>query len=545
MYNNFDTLLKFDLRELLDNIMEYVDFIDCTYLDKNDNKIMRYWQSKGVTLKSILLTDLLDWLCCLAFSEGFIAPQEVEFINNYLNQSFSDNDIMDLCKFRINEDYFINVPLSFMLLYENDLVMKKSEIEWDFNSVEILYMLFIVIGVQFIDCDNDISFKELDMLNGYTNDLSKRIHDFDLEYQLSILEMSDGKIDDEYLKNRYSFSQDIIDDYRDELSELENLEEINFTPWKIEPDDTQTNLWKVKEIKTNYSWNLDKNINAYYDFSGEFDNHLADISDIITEENRQKLENTRLTPQQYRSILNKIKLTSDKILFKMFNENYIDFNSLTLFEKILILSKSFVDSDYKSSGKELGLYSLNRIHLDDRVYTSYQIITLIHELSHHLLAEIFEQAVMILLNTDKTDALEMFVDMSFNSSKCFSLLNEYCAHSVEGHFTPYEYQDYGSFIKVLNEFDETNEKDREIVLKSMILGNTFCQDILTIITPFFDNYNLRDEIKEEFKKEFIDSPNPNGLSLKIEDTLNIKYLLDYINLILLTGLDEALENVES
>ena len=139
----------------------------------------------------------------------------------------------------------------------------------------------------------------------------------------------------------------------------------------------------------------------------------------------------------------------------------------------------------------------------------------------------------------------MFVDMSFNSSKCFSLLNEYCAHSVEGHFTPYEYQDYGSFIKVLNEFDETNEKDREIVLKSMILGNTFCQDILTIITPFFDNYNLRDEIKEEFKKEFIDSPNPNGLSLKIEDTLNIKYLLDYINLILLTGLDEALENVES
>ena len=200
MYNNFDTLLKFDLRELLDNIMEYVDFIDCTYLDKNDNKIMRYWQSKGVTLKSILLTDLLDWLCCLAFSEGFIAPQEVEFINNYLNQSFSDNDIMDLCKFRINEDYFINVPLSFMLLYENDLVMKKSEIEWDFNSVEILYMLFIVIGVQFIDCDNDISFKELDMLNGYTNDLSKRIHDFDLEYQLSILEMSDGKIDDETSK---------------------------------------------------------------------------------------------------------------------------------------------------------------------------------------------------------------------------------------------------------------------------------------------------------------------------------------------------------
>ena len=309
-YQRLKSLMQYDLTELLDNLMGFADFIDGTYLEKNNNKIMRYWQSRGVTLKSALLTDLLDWLCCLAFSDGFIAPEEVEFINNHLNQRFSENDIIDLCKFRINEDYFKNVPLSFILLYENDLIMKATDREWDFNSVETLFLLFMVIGVQFIHCDNEVIFKELEMLNEYTEDLFKRIHDFDLvQKYLAILEMSCGEVDDEYSQKRYSFSQDIIDDYRDELSELGNLEEINFTPWKIEPDGTETNLWESSEIKTDYSWSLSKNVNAYYDFTGEFDNHLADIADIITVENRQKLEGTLLTPQQYRSILNKIKLT--------------------------------------------------------------------------------------------------------------------------------------------------------------------------------------------------------------------------------------------
>ena len=177
------------------------------------------------------------------------------------------------------------------------------------------------------------------------------------------------------------------------------------------------------------------------------------------------------------------------------------------------------------------------------MYSSYQIITLIHELSHHLLAEIFEQAVMILLNTDKTDAVEMYVDISLKSSRCFALLNEFCAHSVEDHFTPPGYQNYGSFFKVLEEFNPESEKDRQIVHKSMLLGNTFCQDILTIIEPFIDNNNLREEIKQEFKKEFNSSPNTDVIFFG--DILNIDNLLNYINFILLNGIDEGLKNFKS
>lgn len=545
-------LLKFDLSEALQNMMDLAYIVDDNYHVLTNNNLMRYWQSKNVTLKSVLITDLLDWLCCLAFSDGFIAPEEVKFINDYLKQDLTADDIIEHCRFRINQDYFKKLPLSFVLLYEHDLIMKSMNLNEDINSVELLYALFMVMGVQFIYCDNEAALKELSQLNEYGENLSKRIHDFNLmQSHLTILEMSDGKTAEDYFENRYSFTEEIITEYHEELEELDNLKDLNeeiqnidFSPWRIEPINNESDMWTYKQIDSEYSWKLEKNINDYYDFSDEFDNHLADISEILTLETQNKFKNTHLTPYQYKSILNKIKSTSDNILFKIFNDNCIDFNSLSLFEKVLLFTKSFVESDYKSYGEQLGEYSYNRIHIDERVHTSFQIATLIHELSHHLLAEIFEQTVMILLNTDKTDAVEMFVDMSFHSSNCFILLNEYCAHLVENHFTPREYHNYGSFLKVLEEFDLNNENDNKRVYKSMMIGNTFSHDIVNIIKPFIDD-NLTEQIKHEFKKDFNDMANPMGISYEIDDTFDIYDLLVYINFILITCIEEYLKDSES
>lgn len=431
--------------------------------------------------------------------------------------------------------------------------MRSSNKWFNFNSVEQLYMLFIILGVHFIHCDGQATTEEWNMLNGYTEDLSNRITNFDFIHEQQAFLKSSSE--EEYLENRYPFNQDVYNEYIKELNELESLEdmaeefqqnefssEINFNPWVMGPDYSESSYWESREIKTKFSWNLEKNINAYYDFTGEFKNHLADINDIITVENRRKLENIHLTPQQYRGILNKIKLTSNGILIKIFNENYIDFNSLSVFEKILVFSKSFVDAEYKSYGEQLGVYSFNKIHLDDRMNEAIQITTLIHELSHHLLAEIFEQAAMILFNSDKTDALEWYVDISMHSSNCFVLLNEYCAHSVEGHFIPPEYQNYGSFLKNLEEFDLGNYKDKEIVLKSMILGNTFCQDILTIIEPFIAS-NLKDDIKQQFNDDFDLKPDYFEIPI-VSETFDIDYLLNFINYVFLTGIEESLKDFE-
>lgn len=559
-----DALLHYDLTEVIDDMMAYVDILDDNFHSKPFNFIMKYWQMQGVTLKDVLFTDLVDWLCCLAMSDGFVAPEEVLFINRHLRQRLTVNDIIDLCRVRINEDYFNRLPLSFILLYEDDVIMNSMG-GTEFHNVEKLYLLFSIIGVQFISCDNDLDIKELAIFKGYTEGLSDRIRNFDLKtQQLFALEKLAEELGEEY-SNKDPFSQDAFDDYYDRLDELEILEEIEeeaslsnssssvgVNPWNAQNKGIQTNPWQSSgpntnnpwqssEAKTNSPWDLEMNPNEYYNFTGEFDNHLDDFRDILTRENHRILENVHLTPNQYRSILNKIKSTSDSLLEKIINENNIDFTSLSILEKVLLFTKSFVDVDYKAGGVDLGNYAFNKVNLDDRLDTANQITTLIHELSHHLLAEIFEQAIMILFNTDKTDAIESFVGFSLMCSDPSILLNEYCAHTVQGRFTPHGYQDYGSFENILQRFDL--ERDMEIVSVCMMVGNTFCKDLLTIMEPFID-YNLREEIKQQFKKDILFRPDYRGISLEIRDTFDVYQLLNFINSILLTGFDEALENPE-
>lgn len=548
-----ESLLQYDLTRVIEEMVDYVDFIDNNYHNKPNNIIMRYWQAQDVTFKSILLMDLMDWLCCLSLSDGFVAREEVQFINIHLKQRFSVNDIIELSRVRIDQDYFNRLPLSFILLYEDDIVLNSLQRRAVHNNVEKLYMLFMIIGVQFIYCDNDIDIKELATFRRYTRLLSNRIRNFDLKReQLSVLEILAEEYDEQTINNTNSFSQDAFDDYQEGLTGLENLVESNdnfsqedifadieANPWAGELENVQTNPWQSSETKANSPWDLEINPNDYYNFTGEFDNHLDDFRDIFTPENRYKLENIHLTPQQYRSILNKIKSTSDELLNKSINENNIDFNSLSILEKVLLFTKSFVEVDYKAGGADLGNYAFNKINLDDRLDTANQITTLIHELSHHLLAEIFEQAVMILFNTDKTDAIESYVGFSLMCANPSVLLNEYCAHTVQGRFTPHGYQNYGSFENILQRFNP--QRDKQIVSVCMMVGNTFCKDLLAIIEPFID-YNLREEIKQQFKKDFNYPPNYRGISLEIKDTIGLNQLMNFINFILLTGFNEALKN---
>ena len=72
------------------------------------------------------------------------------------------------------------------------------------------------------------------------------------------------------------------------------------------------------------------------------------------------------------------------------------------------------------------------------------ITTIIHELAHYLLTEILEQIMMKILNTNKTPLIESFVCLLLQEDLWF-LLDEFCAHTVEGRFAPYNYQDYGSY----------------------------------------------------------------------------------------------------
>ena len=176
MYDpRIDALLQFDLTKVIEDMVYYVDLIDNNFHKKPNNFIMKYWQSQNVNLKSVLLTDLLDWLCCLSLSDGFVAREEVQFINIHLKQRLSVNNILEICRERIDEDYFNRLPLSFILLYEDDMVMNNLEGRIIHNNVKKLYDLFMIIGIQFISCDNDIDLKEMVVFKRYTEDLLRRI----------------------------------------------------------------------------------------------------------------------------------------------------------------------------------------------------------------------------------------------------------------------------------------------------------------------------------------------------------------------------------
>lgn len=294
---------------------------------------------------------------------------------------------------------------------------------------------------------------------------------------------------------------------------------------------TQTTSYKINicDLKVNRS-----------DFTPKrkFKNHLTEIKDILTVDNSDKLDTTYLTPKEYQYILDNIKSTSYKTLDRTILEDNIDLNSLSILDKILLFTKVFIDVDYKFKGKELGNYDFTKINLDDRLDDSNQITTLIHELAHYLITEIFEQALMIIWDTDKTYAIKSFVKFSLLKDQRSLLLNEYCAHTVEGRFTPHGYQNYGSFETILKSLDEKHES---MIFKCMSGGNTFCNDILTILEPFI-NYNLREEIKQQFKKDFKINPHYKGISLEIKNTSSVEDLVIFINFILASSFDFANEN---
>ena len=309
----------------------------------------------------------------------------------------------------------------------------------------------------------------------------------------------------------------------------------NVNPW----DNPTTTNSGQNPPQNKSPWDLKVNPNKEFNFTGQFTNHFTEFRDIFTVENLYKLENNHLTPNQYDEILQKIKSTGYGILNRMIQENNINFNSLSAFEKVLLFTKSFVEVDYKAGGADLGNYGFNKINLDDRLDTANQITTLIHELAHHLFAEIFEQSTMLILDTDKTDAIESFVGFSLMYNAPSKLLNEYCAHTVQGRFTPHGYQNYGSFENILQQFDIENEYN--VIVTCMTVGNTFSQDLLNIIEPVID-YNVREEIKQQFKKDFNFPPNYRGISLEITDTLTKEQLMDFINAILVNGFNVANEN---
>ena len=215
---------------------------------------------------------------------------------------------------------------------------------------------------------------------------------------------------------------------------------------------------------------------------------IDDFYILFDEYNQNLLSNAKITDEEYHRLLSNIFMRAD----------YIEIYGNSIKDIILNFAGVFTQCETKSRGYERGfIFFGNKIYYDDRLDDSVQISTIIHELGHYFLFEIVENLLCHIFHVKTSTTLQSFV-WYFLTLPEFKIMNEYCAHTVEGRFVPYGYQNYGSFNSLIKEF---NMDDEELELM-IVLGNSFANEIIVYLEKYIDE-DLRNDIKIQYKKDMV------------------------------------------
>ncbi len=240
---------------------------------------------------------------------------------------------------------------------------------------------------------------------------------------------------------------------------------------------------------------------------------IDDFDTFFSEYNAELLSNAKISDEEYQIMLSNIFKRAD----------YFEISGNNIKNKILNFASAFAECETKSRGYERGsIYLGNKICYDDRLDDSVQIATIIHELAHYLLFLIIDSLMCKILRVNTSSTIQSFT-WYFLTLPEFKIMNEYCAHTVEGRFIPYGYQNYGSFNLLIKQM----EFEEEALNGMVVFGNTFANEIIEHIEKFIDE-DLRDEIKIQYRK---DSTAPTYKSILRETTDSLP--LDIKNMTLL------------
>ena len=302
-------------------------------------------------------------------------------------------------------------------------------------------------------------------------------------------------------------------DYENALKSTNNALSIEF---KSEYLELNQNILKFLNINLK-----DSTYNNFFNFN--YTNKEDNIVTLVNDNNIQIFSQKKLTSSIYYSILNKV---IDNVLYK------INIGQEDIYSKIINFAAELVNLNYKHDGESHGTYIFNTVEIDERLLVSQQIAALIHEIAHHLLSEIFEQCLMYIFNSVKTDTIEAFAWYAISQKPEYILMNEYCAHTVECYFMPYSGNNYESFNKVLNEnFNLNDFQDIKKINKATKIGNTFAQDIIFMLNKFFTE-DLKNEIKIQYAKDRLYYSRHLGTEFLTKEAFNEQYKLTLINNIL-------------
>lgn len=264
---------------------------------------------------------------------------------------------------------------------------------------------------------------------------------------------------------------------------------------------------------------------------------IDDFDTLFSEYNENLLKNAKFSDEEYNRVLAHIFARA----------KYASIYGNSPKERILKLASLFTECKPKSRGYERGYIFLdNCIYYDDRLDDSVQIATIIHELAHYLLFSIIEELLCNIFNVNTSTTLQSFV-WFFMTYPEFKVMNEYCAHTVEGRFIPYGYQNYGSFNSLINDM----EFDIAAINDMVVFGNTFANEIIVYLEKYID-IDLREDIKLQYKKDLKPPSNESimhetneCLPLSLKNSILFNSLLDILKIASREEVREELENIKN
>ena len=258
--------------------------------------------------------------------------------------------------------------------------------------------------------------------------------------------------------------------------------------------------------------------------------HINSLEELVTEENLEILKNTQFTPEAYKSIL-------EEIIRKGY-DNFIYDNSTSVLDNVYKLAEQYTHIYAKHKGNHtLGLYSTNEIYLDERLPEAKKISTIIHELTHHLYAEIFEQWLMYVFNVEKSIYLESFVLFTLGFPMN-SIFNEYIAHTTQARFEEPECQSYSSFISLRNKYGIDLNKN----VIYFEYGRAVSDDIKMII-EYFINEETKQKIIQQFDIDNI--PKINEIQFEDLPRANQREKFEGMQFFLIDAMSVALQNEDA
>jgi hypothetical protein len=252
---------------------------------------------------------------------------------------------------------------------------------------------------------------------------------------------------------------------------------------------------------------------------------IDDFDILFNEYNENLLLNAQISDEEYNRLLSNIFMRAE----------YVHVYGNTIKDRIISLASVFTECKAKSRGYERGFIFLgNCIYYDDRLDDSVQIATIIHEMAHYFLFEIIESLLCHIFRVKTSTTLQSFV-WYFLTLPEFKIMNEYCAHTVEGRFIPYGYQNYGSF----NNLVESLGIDADSLETMVVFGNSFANEIIVYLEKYIDE-DIRNEIKLQYRKDLT----PQNFESIFAETSEC-YPLSFKNNMLLKILYDVLKEVSN